>query len=140
MRVPELRAHLHFQTARIGPQERIIKHVVVEVDSAPEADRVLADEPSGSWVVVSGAVVIETGFRVGLAPCVLEWVPERARKVRDVAEGIVGVGVRDRSRRTAQRCDGPQTVRFVVVARAASQLRQRLVDLLRLRVTGDFAP
>jgi hypothetical protein len=44
----------------------------IEIDPALELDRVFGDESSDGRIVVSGAIVEQTGFRIEISPCVLE--------------------------------------------------------------------
>src|SRR5260221_83095 len=50
----------HKQAVRIPESNRVISHVRIEVDTALESDRVLADKPADLGVVVSCSVVVKT--------------------------------------------------------------------------------
>jgi hypothetical protein len=57
---------------RICPCQRIILYICIEIISPLELNWVLAQESTCSLIVVSGAVEVETCFRVQLPPSVLE--------------------------------------------------------------------
>ncbi len=66
-----------------------ISDIRVEVDTTSELNWILTDESAGLWIVISGAVVVEAGFRVELSSRVTEIVHNAARSGDDVAKGIV---------------------------------------------------
>src|SRR6267142_79010 len=106
------------QPKRIIKTNWAVANITVEIWPRVEAPGIFAEEPASRWVVVSGAIVIEAGFGVRFAGCILEWIHKRASRSRQFAEGIVGVGIRDGTSRTAQRGDGTKTIGVVVAGRA----------------------
>src|SRR5436853_339134 len=82
---------LRTQPKWISEIEWTIVNVCVEVDAALRPDRVLGQEATGSGVVVPGPIVGQTRFGIELAPSVLQWVGERARRSCYLTVGIVGV-------------------------------------------------
>src|SRR5712692_519428 len=105
---------LRAQPRRIIEIKWAIVDVGVEIDAALKSDRVLAEEAANCRVVISGAVVIEASFGVEFTACVVERINDGARRGGQVAESVVGVGVRYCSRGVAQRRDRAETVGIVV--------------------------
>src|SRR5438552_6332098 len=123
------------QPQRVNPVCRVVFDVLIKIGVVIQRSlivRVFTDEPARGWIVVSGAIVIQTAFGVGFAGGVLEWVHERPCRGRQFTEGVVSVGVRYRPSRTAQRSDGAQTVGVEVARCAAAQHGQRLVGVVRV--------
>jgi len=81
-------------TRRVSVISRVSLHIVVEINSAIEANSIFANEPTCFGIVIPGPVEEEIGFRIELASRVLESVCERARRGGQVAERIERVGVR----------------------------------------------
>jgi hypothetical protein len=70
------------------------RSVRVEIKRRSEPKRIFAEEPPDVLVVVSGAVVVEAGFRVRFARRLLEWIHHRGRRL---AGGVVRIGVHNRA-------------------------------------------
>src|SRR5258705_3857525 len=118
------------QPKRIIKTNWAVANITVEIWPRVEAPGIFAEEPASRWVVVSGAIVIEAGFGVRFAGCILEWIHKRASRSRQFAEGIVGVGICDGTSRTAQRGDGTKTIGVAVAGPALAKPRHRIVGRL----------
>jgi hypothetical protein len=74
---------------------RIIKNVSVEIQIATEEPkRVFTDKASRSRIVVSGAIIVKIGLRVKLTPGIAVGIRDRSGRGRQLAVGIVGIGIR----------------------------------------------
>src|SRR5580700_1323817 len=94
------------QPERIAYVLWMIPHVSIEVDiTASKPDRVLADESSSAEIVVAFAVVVESGFWIGLARGVLEEIGESARGGRQLSKRIERVRIGQSTSSVAQRCN-----------------------------------
>jgi hypothetical protein len=51
-------------TGRISKSCRVVLHITVEICARLETNRGFADEPPDGLVVISSAVVIQSGFRI----------------------------------------------------------------------------
>src|SRR5690242_12392249 len=120
------------ETEGIGINYRIVVGVSVEVVSTAESDGIFRNEPAGGWVVVSGPVIVEAGFRVEFTPRVLERVGERAGTGGLLTEGVERVRLCQCTGCVAQRRCGAKTVGVVITGRRASQHCQWFVDVFRL--------
>ena len=100
----------------------IVTNIRIEVPPTDKFRGVFADEPPGALVIVSGTIEVKAGFAVELSASVAERVAQRTCTVRDVAEGVVRVGIGKRSGAVAQRCDRPESVRLVIIRCAAPEL------------------
>ena len=89
------------QTRRVSEDDRIVCHIRIKIDAPVKPDGILGQEAPGGWVVVSRAVVVESGFLVRLASSVLEGISKRAGGSHHLAVRIVCVGVRQRPCRIA---------------------------------------
>ena len=105
---------------RIDAVGRIIANVPVMITVDLRAYRVLAQEPTGSGIEVSGTVLVQAGFSVEFAARVAETVRQRACGGRQVAEGVVSIGICEDSRSVAQRGQRTQPVCLIVSGRAAA--------------------
>jgi hypothetical protein len=99
-------------------------------------DRVLAEEPPSLWIVVSGAVKIETRLRVELTGGVLERVHERPGRRGLFAERVGRIRLCQHSGCVAQGSDGAESVRLVVTRCGRTQHRQKFIDVPGLRIAG----
>src|SRR5271157_1397513 len=124
----------YFQAQRINQIGRIVMNISVEVCSAVHKfNRILAQEATSFGVVVSGAVVVEGGFGVNLAPRVE--VPVRGGVEPGVypAEGVKGEGVHQVPVRVGVGGDGSHPVSLGKNRPRRALLHQRLVDPQPLR-------
>src|SRR5208337_2357257 len=91
-----------FQTITILKRDRITLYIFIKVVARSEAYWVFADESSDVRVIVPGAVVVNSGLGVKLAARIVERIAHRTSGARDVAEGIVRVGIDQGARGVAQ--------------------------------------
>src|SRR5581483_7588859 len=82
-------AEQNFKSRRILSTDRPVLNVYVVVDRRLESQGIFRDESAKSRIVVSGAVIIESGFGIELSSRVTEGVRGAAGGGRQISEGII---------------------------------------------------
>src|SRR5207247_7703022 len=108
-------------TKRIIVSQRVVVHVWIEIYRLIESRRVFGQEPPCVWIEVARPEVMQIRFGVEISGGVAERVHERAGRVGDLAEAVVRVSIRERSRCVAQGSDRAQGISVVITGGAGSE-------------------
>ena len=105
-----------------------------------ESHRIFRDEPTSVRVVIARTVVINSGLSIELPRRVPQWVGGGPCRRSQLSEGVISVGVCDRTHRSRKRGNGPENVLFVIVRDSRTKFRQRFIYISPMRVLRQNIP
>src|SRR5207302_7007255 len=107
-------SYARVQSVGVYQHRWIIIDIRVEVDVRVEPERVLGCKSSRGLIVVTGAIIVNSRFRVELATSISERIRRGTRGSGKISERIVGVGVNQGPTGVAKRGNRAKSVLLVV--------------------------